>query len=984
MSTQNTIQIIIEIKDALNSIKTMSTSINNFITAATSPISVKMDTTPITQGINEIQTQINNMAEAAEKSMTQRIGDIGFAITAIKSGISTAGGFFGPLIKSSNQQETATRSLSATLSTLGQATQKNIKAYSQFATEMQNLTNTGDEQVLSLLSLSTTMGIAESKRTSAVRGAIGLSKTFAAAGLSLETAMKGIALAYQGDFSQLQRYIPQLRDASTETEKMAILQEAMAQGFRVAESEMTTGAGSLLRLKNTFGDFKEIIGDIVTGFLSPIANTLADLISIINKAPDSVRVVATVIGGLTTIIALNTIAIKTGIATKIKDMIASQGVVVANATLTTSFKALTAAIWDSTKAMLASPYGWVVVGIGVLVYALSSFIHNIKNSKNATDDQNQALQDIGSTSTSVSKMLITNSQKLMAQYEDERNTLYDILEAEQERAEQEYAKTHDDEEWERGVAERNAWMEAESDKLKQKMVNQYASFLADLKRASEDGYKQIRQDTEEHLQQINDLLDAEQMTTAQHAEAKVLIERDKNARLRKMYYDDYHARMEIARQQVELGILKHEQYEAKVEEYFEWVKGKYTQDTREYLDAWRMKLDLTKQALADLEAMQKRFQSKEDALTDKYAKERELLEQTKAENEHYLDNMLALEKEYHSALKDLRNKAAQDEKTRQIAYYEDEIALAEQRARLVDKAYYDKMKESANAYVEWAKAKYGELSKEHMDALEKQKQAHETALIATENETLSFAEKWDKALDIVGEKFGAFADVAKGVMDGIASSVGSAFVDMLFEGKNFVKQMIEAFKNFAKIAVAEIMRIVVKLILLKALGGITWGGIGDAVTKVMASGGYVAGPGSGTSDSIPARLSNGEYVINARKTSIFRPLLDLINYSPLPSITRALNAYASKIQLPDMAFSTPHPPSSHHFANGGLVTGSALMPSATESRLESLEYLMSQVVNGLDKLNQKDYNITIQTKFKGVEFAREMQKANKEYNEALG
>ena len=35
----------------------------------------------------------------------------------------------------------------------------------------------------------------------------------------------------------------------------------------------------------------------------------------------------------------------------------------------------------------------------------------------------------------------------------------------------------------------------------------------------------------------------------------------------------------------------------------------------------------------------------------------------------------------------------------------------------------------------------------------------------------------------------------------------------------------------------------------------------------FASGGYVTGPGTSTSDSIPARLSHGEYVVNARAVS---------------------------------------------------------------------------------------------------------------------
>jgi hypothetical protein len=45
----------------------------------------------------------------------------------------------------------------------------------------------------------------------------------------------------------------------------------------------------------------------------------------------------------------------------------------------------------------------------------------------------------------------------------------------------------------------------------------------------------------------------------------------------------------------------------------------------------------------------------------------------------------------------------------------------------------------------------------------------------------------------------------------------------------------------------------------------------------LASGGIVSGPGTGTSDSIPARLSNGESVINANSTRMFTPLLSAIN-----------------------------------------------------------------------------------------------------------
>lgn len=45
----------------------------------------------------------------------------------------------------------------------------------------------------------------------------------------------------------------------------------------------------------------------------------------------------------------------------------------------------------------------------------------------------------------------------------------------------------------------------------------------------------------------------------------------------------------------------------------------------------------------------------------------------------------------------------------------------------------------------------------------------------------------------------------------------------------------------------------------------------------LARGGRVSGPGTATSDSVPAMLSNGEFVVNARATSMFPELLETIN-----------------------------------------------------------------------------------------------------------
>lgn len=57
-----------------------------------------------------------------------------------------------------------------------------------------------------------------------------------------------------------------------------------------------------------------------------------------------------------------------------------------------------------------------------------------------------------------------------------------------------------------------------------------------------------------------------------------------------------------------------------------------------------------------------------------------------------------------------------------------------------------------------------------------------------------------------------------------------------------------------------------------------WSG-STASGKYFALGGAIAGAGSETSDSIPAKLSNGEFIVNAAATSRYRPFLEMLNNS---------------------------------------------------------------------------------------------------------
>ena len=86
--------------------------------------------------------------------------------------------------------------------------------------------------------------------------------------------------------------------------------------------------------------------------------------------------------------------------------------------------------------------------------------------------------------------------------------------------------------------------------------------------------------------------------------------------------------------------------------------------------------------------------------------------------------------------------------------------------------------------------------------------------------------------------------------------------------------------------------------LLGSLGGGAKAGGGLLSLFGFAEGGHVSGAGTSTSDSIPAMLSNGEYVVNAGATAKHRGVLEAINSGKAPKfatggIVSSANNFAS-------------------------------------------------------------------------------------------
>ena len=174
----------------------------------------------------------------------------------------------------------------------------------------------------------------------------------------------------------------------------------------------------------------------------------------------------------------------------------------------------------------------------------------------------------------------------------------------------------------------------------------------------------------------------------------------------------------------------------------------------------------------------------------------------------------------------------------------------------------------------------------------------------------------------------------------INGDVENAFTTMFEQIGSGAKSASDAFGDFARSVLAAINRIAAQKIAEELFGGMTKGGAGGLGGLVsgffkwagFAGGGYVSGPGTATSDSIPARLSAGEYVLRA--DAVRRVGVDFLH---------ALNG-GLRIGLTGPRWSGQR----LAFADGGLVPDVAQAPTAAPSQ-------SVRIVNVIDPGMAADY-----------------------------
>lgn len=246
-----------------------------------------------------IELELKIAADVAElKKATQEIGAFKKKIESTSFLVEKYFKFKGllslPAIMKSSmdayaRQEGAEANLAAAIRATGASAGNTTAALKALAENLQRITTYGDETTLEMQALAVSLGVPTGKMQDCIEGAIGLSKALK---IELKQATIISAQVLQGKTEKLNEYLPALKNAETNAEKLAIAQMAMARGFSQAKAETDTLAGAAKQCANIWGDNAELVGKSLAPAYKAFLQVATALGEFFNKNSAIITIVA--------------------------------------------------------------------------------------------------------------------------------------------------------------------------------------------------------------------------------------------------------------------------------------------------------------------------------------------------------------------------------------------------------------------------------------------------------------------------------------------------------------------------------------------------------------------------------------------------------------------------------------------------------------------------------------------------------------------
>jgi len=161
-----------------------------------------------------------------------------------------------------------------------EAIRGNSPALQEYASNLQALTNIGDEEILNQMQVARGMGVTDDRMKQVTQAAIALSEV---TGKPLKASMKAAVNGTEGYLEALKSTFPAMANMETKAEQQAFVQQKLKEGYANATQGTDTLKGALKSLGNNWGDMLEKVGQLLAPFIKKIADWFNRISPIIQK-----------------------------------------------------------------------------------------------------------------------------------------------------------------------------------------------------------------------------------------------------------------------------------------------------------------------------------------------------------------------------------------------------------------------------------------------------------------------------------------------------------------------------------------------------------------------------------------------------------------------------------------------------------------------------------------------------------------------------
>lgn len=242
-------------------------------------IDVGINQNEFSKGLNRIASRLkafgNSPTLKAMSNIGASISGIGSAFNLVTKAVNATKAAIDELSQKYNTQTRAEIQLQQAAKNNPYINAESVAHLKSYASELQGLTEYGDEELLPFMAQLISSGRSEQQ----IMDIMSASVDVAASGvMTLDSAVKYLNSSFSGLTGELGERIPQVKTLTAEELKQGKAVQLVADKYKGMAQEVAKATGSNQQLKNAIGDFKEELGAPFEKAMSPIRAFFTELI----------------------------------------------------------------------------------------------------------------------------------------------------------------------------------------------------------------------------------------------------------------------------------------------------------------------------------------------------------------------------------------------------------------------------------------------------------------------------------------------------------------------------------------------------------------------------------------------------------------------------------------------------------------------------------------------------------------------------------